>query len=183
MIRGSSYGWTSSRPRCDWICSQRDCASQAVDLASFDRTVQQLRQLYREERFDSLEENPSCLLDAKTRFQSGKSGAAAVYWVFRRQMPAPGVAAEERARVQKWKAERPKSVFARFAELRLQYALAWNARGSGYAGTVPDTGWTAFANGLHATEQALRAADSSHNVPQALSARRKLSWSRRRAVR
>lgn len=140
--------------------SERNCGSRAVDLASFEGTVQQLRILYREEKFDSLEDNLSCLLDTKARFQSGKTGAAAVYWMFRRQMPAPGVAAEERARVQKWNAEQPKSVFARFAELRLQYALAWNARGSGFAGTVPDSGWTAFAKALRATEQALRAADA-----------------------
>jgi hypothetical protein len=116
--------------------------------------------------FGPLDENLSCLLDSKARFQSGKSGAAAVYWVFRRQMPAPGVAAEERARVQKWKTERPKSVFARFAELRLQYALAWNARGSGFAGSVPDTGWTTFAEGLRATEQALQGANEDvRNTP------------------
>lgn len=146
--------------------SQHNCASQFVDFANFDGTVQRLRQLYQEEKFDSLEENLSCLLDAKARFQSGKPGAAAVYWVFRRQMPGPGVAEEERARVQRWKQERPKSLFASFAELRLQYALAWNARGSGYAGTVADTGWTTFAEGLRATEQALRGADADlRNTP------------------
>jgi hypothetical protein len=139
--------------------SQRDCASQVVNLKNFDGTVQRLRQLYREEKFDALDENLSCLLDTKARFQSGKPGAAAVYWMFRRQMPGPGTAPDERTRVLKWKAKRPKSIFPRFAELRLQYALAWDARGSGAAASVSDTGWTSFSEGLRATEQALRRAD------------------------
>ena len=59
---------------------------------------------------------------------------------------------------------------------------AWRACWSTRA--MPSRSGNYLPNSIRLTSTiASRAADSSHNVPQALSARRKLSWSRRRAVR
>jgi hypothetical protein len=49
-------------------------------------------------------------------------------------------------------------MFVRFAELRLRYAMAWNARGADVAGNVPTEGWRLFNEGLAQTEQAILAA-------------------------
>lgn len=130
----------------------------AVDYASHEGTVQRLRQLYRESNFSQLEETLTCLMRSPQRFQSGKTGASAVYWLFRREMPAPGVDPSALSHLSKWKEQQPQSVFVRFAELRLRYAMAWNDRGSDFARNVPAEGWRLFNEKLAQTEQAILAA-------------------------
>ena len=138
----------------------------AVDYASHEETVQRLRQLYRASNFSQLDETLSCLMRSPERFQSGKTGASAVYWLFRREMPAPGVNPSTLSHLMKWKAQHPQSVFVSFAELRLRYATAWNARGSDVARNVPTEGWRLFNEGLAQTEQAiLIAPDELKNSP------------------
>jgi len=86
----------------------QQCARMAaVDYARHDGTVQHLRQLYRARQFSQLDETLSCLTRSPERFQSGKSGASAVYWLFRREMPAPGVNPSVSSHLLKWKQERP----------------------------------------------------------------------------
>src|SRR5882672_40487 len=137
----------------------QQCARMAaVDYARHDGTVQHLRQLYRAGNFSQLDETLSCLTRSPERFQSGKSGASAVYWLFRREMPAPGVNPSVSSHLLKWKQERPQSVFVHFAELRLRYAMAWNSRGSDFARKVPAEGWRLFNEGLAETERAVLAA-------------------------
>lgn len=139
--------------------STQSCAGKAgVDYAQFEGTVQNLRQQYRSGRFSQLDETLYCLTKSPERFQSGKSGASAVYWMFRREMPGPGVNPDESNHLQKWKHEKPQSMFVRFGELRLQYATSWNARGSDVASKVTKENWQRFNEGLAKAEQAVLAA-------------------------
>jgi len=139
---------------------------QAVDYSSHDNTVQRLRQLYQAGNFAQLDEALSCLLRSPERFRSGKPGASAVYWMFRRQMPGPGTDPSEALHVRRWKQAMPQSMFAQFAELRLQYAMAWNARGSDYARDTPREGMRLFSEGMRSTEQAvLKAPAALKNTP------------------
>lgn len=127
-----------------------------VDYLDQDETILRLRAMYREERFAELDAILGCLMRDDRDFSTGKPAVAAVYQVFRRQMPAPGVALEEIGRVQRWaQQQQPPSVFAEFAALRLRYSFAWNARGGAVASKVSDGGWTSFRDGLGETEKAL----------------------------
>jgi Domain of unknown function (DUF4034) len=134
----------------------QQCAKvEAINYASHDKTVQNLRQIYQSSRFSQLDEILFCLIRSPERFQSGKSGASAVYWLFRREMPAPGLSPSALSHLLKWKKEKPQSAFVRFAELRLQYATAWNMRGSNVARDVPTEAWRMFNDALAKTEQAI----------------------------
>lgn len=143
------------------------CAKlKVVDYSDHDRTVLNLRELYQAGEFVQLDDALACLAHSSKRFQNGKLGASAVYWTFRRQMPAPGVRPTESLHVQRWKRERPNSDFAQFAELRLMYAMAWNARGSGFARSVSEEEWQNFRQGLQETERAiLKTPLSLKNMP------------------
>jgi hypothetical protein len=118
----------------------------------------QLKTLYESERFESLETTMSCLMRSSTRLQSGHSGPGAVYAFYRLQMPTPGARIEEAARVDRWRKEKPKSLFSEFADLRLRYALAWTARGGNYAADVAAERWRQFLVGIADAERGLRMA-------------------------
>jgi len=130
----------------------RDCIGEDDD---YDDTVQRLRRLYQGRKFVELDATLACLLRGSSRFGSGRTGSSAVYWMFRRQMPAPGASQGEVAHIQDWRQQQPDSIFAEFADLRLKYAMAWNARGTSYAREVPDAAWKAFSQGLVDTEHAV----------------------------
>ncbi|EJL77386.1 hypothetical protein PMI15_04708 [Polaromonas sp. CF318] len=136
--------------------SQKDCSLLSeINYNNHDEAVSYLRQLYQTSNFGDLDATLTCLLRDSKRFQSGKTGASAAYWFFRREMPAPGVEAGQGARVKEWQKQKPDSIFPAFANLRLQYALAWNARGSSYAKDVPGGGMQSFQQGLLQTEKSL----------------------------
>jgi tetratricopeptide (TPR) repeat protein len=127
-------------------------ASQLTDIAS---AVQQVRELYRTERFDELERTLDSMLASTRRFRSGATGASAAYWAFRLELRAPGVDAAEEGRVARWKAAVPKSRYAAFTEARYWYAAGWNTRGSGYAGSVAGEAWQVMEERLARAEDIL----------------------------
>lgn len=132
-------------------CSQRS----SINYDSFDKTVNLLRQKYQAGEFSELEDSLNCLLENPKKFRSGRLGSSAAYWMFRRQLPAPGVNPDERKRVLEWLTQHPNSIFAELAELRLMYALAWNKRGSAYVNTTPEENLQSFIEQMKKTEQAL----------------------------
>ncbi|MES2972536.1 MAG: DUF4034 domain-containing protein [Pseudomonadota bacterium] len=138
---------------------QLEChRNSLINYADYDLTVERLRQLFVTKRFLELEEALKCLHLGTQRFASGKSGDSAVYWVFRKQMPAPGARATDLALADQWKKEIPHSIFAEFSALRHQYAMAWNARGSGYANEVTGKAWQSFEQAISdVNQQALKA--------------------------
>lgn len=132
--------------------------SVAFDLSSMNNTVAGLLSLYSSERYQQLDEALGCLMRPEVSFSSGRPGASAAYWFYRKQMPAPGADAAEPARIAKWKAQRPGSAFAKFAELRFSYADAWRARGGAYASQTPDEALKLFMQKLGECEKAILAA-------------------------
>lgn len=136
--------------------SSKDCALLSeINYNNHDEAVAHLRHLYQTSNFTDLDTILACLVRDPRRFQSGKPGASAAYWFFRREMPAPGVDTAQGARIKEWQRQKPDSVFPAFAALRLQYALAWNARGSSPAKDVPGGGMHSFQQGLLYTEKLL----------------------------
>lgn len=136
-------------------------AADCMGTSDPDRAVQSLQTLYRQEQFTPLDAAMACLMKAQGSFSSGKPGAAAVYWMFRRQMPAPGADASETARIARWRQQRPSSVFAEFAGHRLQYANAWAARGMAPAARVGEPAWASFETQLTQAESGLLAASAA----------------------
>lgn len=135
----------------------RDTSNQcdklsAIDYTDWDLTVTQLRSLFQKDDFARLEEALTCLMESKQRFQSGKPGASAVYWLFRNEMHAPGPINAAAAHVGRWQHELPNSIFAEFGDLRIRYVVAWNSRGNGYARDVTLNGMEGFQQGLHNLE-------------------------------
>src|SRR4051812_21389366 len=130
-------------------------AADCMATTEQDQAVQRLQILYRQEQFAKLDAAMACLMAAPAGFSSGKPGGAAVYWMFRRQMPAPGADASEAARIARWRQQRPASMFAEFGGYRLQYANAWAARGMSAADRVGQTAWASFDTQLTQVEAGL----------------------------
>jgi hypothetical protein len=135
------------------------CEQQpSIDYASHADTVARLRTLYQTGAFADLDRALECLMTSSRTFTTGQPGSSAVYWMYRRQMPAPRVDPAETERVRVWRSTRKASRFAEFAELRLRCALAWHARGGGYAGDVSPEAWKQFKEGLAGAEAAMHQA-------------------------
>ncbi|HEY8356422.1 MAG TPA: DUF4034 domain-containing protein [Ramlibacter sp.] len=133
-------------------------ACAALDFTDEDASLSVLRRLYHEEQFAELDAALDCLLQDQRRFSSGKPSSAIAYLLFRRQMMAPGATPADLQRVQRWAQQRPQSMFAEFAALRLRYAFAWNIRGGGFASQITEAQMRGFTEGMAATEEALRRA-------------------------
>jgi len=146
----------ANTPQSPSTVSVKDCALLSeINYQDQNEVIARLRHLYQASNFAELDATLACLLNDPKKFQSGKPGASAVYWFFRREMPAPGVEDAQAARVKAWQKQKPDSVFAAFAELRLMYALAWNVRGSDYAKDTPGGSMQAFQQGLLQSEKLL----------------------------
>lgn len=148
---------TGNLPQPEVQAVMTDCLKGNDD---HDEMVERLRGLYRSQKFDVLDAMLACLMRNSSRFTSGRMGSSAVYWMFRRQMPAPGTNLGEIQYVQAWRQQRPDSIFAEFSHLRYKYSMAWNSRGSGYAQGVSEDRWKVFHQGLADTERALLAASN-----------------------
>lgn len=129
-----------------------------VDFTNLNGTVEGLLSLYSSEHYRQLDKALNCLMQPEVHFDSGRSGASAAYWFYRKQMPAPAADEAEPGRIAKWRADSPQSVFAKFAELRFTYSDAWRIRGGGYAAQTPDEAMKLFLKKLGECEQAILAA-------------------------
>jgi len=138
-----------------------------IDYKDHDRTVRSVQSMYQQQQFSTLESMLNCLMSNPQRFSSGKLGASAVYWAFRRQMPAPGIdPAVEAARIKNWQQAYPDSIFAKFAFLRLMYGMAWLARGGGYVQETSRSSMQEFLYRLAETESSmLKVEPALRNTP------------------
>ena len=128
----------------------------AIMYDDYEGTLGNLRGLYRSARFAELDAALDCLMKSPRAFRSGRPGSGAVYWMYRRELVAPNlVAADAAAHIQAWRRQRPASIYAEFASLRLMYAAAWQTRGSAFSNKVPEQEMRTFVQGLFATEKAL----------------------------
>lgn len=130
----------------------------AINYADEDDSINFLRMLYQEERFGDLDAILGCLMTDARELSSGKPASALAYQVFRREMRAPGATQADLQRVERWAQQRPPSMFAELAALRLRYAFSWNVRGGAPASKVGEERLRAFHQGLADTEAALHRA-------------------------
>jgi len=132
-----------------------ECSSILIDWSNYDKTLDSLSSNYKSENFLAVDSAIDCLMTSKNTFVSGKPGAVATYWFFRNEMHAPGANAEDVKRIEKWKSAVKGSEYANFAELRLMYSQAWNARGTKYAGETSADQFKRFKEKLLLTEKAI----------------------------
>lgn len=125
---------------------QPAAVAAAETLTSFEDERQAFRRsvasLLLAERFDELESRATALRREKTRFSSG---APMLFDFYEGLNPiASHVPRDQRqnhhARLEKWQAQRPKSVTPRIPLIREQAYLGWESRGEGSAATVTAEG-------------------------------------------
>lgn len=156
----SRYPWDTRPANCLDHPKTLECAHE--DWPNFDETVRRITYLYQAENFLLLERALAEITTTNPKFSSGQPALSAVYWSFRRLMPAPGINPIEGERIARWKKSFPNSYFVKFAEARFLYASAWNVRGSGYAGSVSKESWELYTERLQRSEEILL------NAPQSL---------------
>jgi hypothetical protein len=163
-VGGATLAQTPSPSRYPWDARPATCLNESRAAApecaldnwpTFDETVQRVAFLYQTEQFPLLERALADIVSSNKRYVSGNPASSAAYWAFRRLMPGPGVPSGTKDRVARWRAAIPQSYFVVFAEARYQYGNAWNARGSGYAGSVSKESWELFSTRLREAEQVL----------------------------
>jgi hypothetical protein len=132
------------------------CVSQQpMYLQSMNLMANMLGSYYTSGSYELLDDTLNCLMVPEVRFESGRSGASGVYWFYRTQFPASGVAEGEAERIANWKSASRHSKFAEFADLRLLYSNAWGARGNEYANKTPEESMQEFKRRLDQTETAI----------------------------
>ena len=133
------------------------CASSLIDWSSYEETLQSLKIAYHSDQFEALDNALDCLLENNNKqiFNTGITGAAAAYWFFRKEMPAPGANNQDEARIRKWKNAIPNSPYHYFAKLRLLYSKAWKYRGTKYANKTSKEQFSRFNDQLILTEKAI----------------------------
>lgn len=137
----------------------QECASSLIDWSDYDKTLKSMQTAYHSGKYSSLDNALNCLTEENSTFTSGKSGSIAVYIFFRNEMPGPGADEEDALRIKRWKENNRDSKFTRFADLRLMYAQAWNARGNKYAHETAEEQFSRFKGRLLQTELAILEAD------------------------
>lgn len=138
----------------------QECKSPLIDWSDYDKTLAALKTEYHNENFSTVENTLDCLMKSKKVFSSGKLGSTASYWFFRNEMRAPGASEEDELRIKKWKATIKNSPYAKFAEFRLLYAQAWNARGQRFGNQTSENQADQFKEKLLLAEAAIRAKDN-----------------------
>jgi Domain of unknown function (DUF4034) len=130
------------------------------DIKSVKYFMANIRELFSEERFGALD----CIADGarttKARFASGGWKLNVFYLAI---VEPQGHATEEDwaahlAILDRWVSARPKSITARVAMADAYSSYAWNARGSGYAGTVTPNGWKLFSERIDRAKEILKEA-------------------------
>ena len=133
----------------------QECSSPLIKWRDYDQTLINLSTAYNNESYVLIESALNCLMNSKTTFTSGKPGSVATYWFYRNEMHAPGADETDELRIRTWKKTIKNSPYANFAELRLLYSQAWNARGTKYANDTSEDQFKRFEEKLLFTEQAI----------------------------
>jgi len=145
----------------------RPCVElSGADYSSHNQTVKRLVDLYQTASYTKLEDALGCLMRTSHKFSTGQPGSSAVYWMFRRLMPAPGMDARQPELVSAWRKAFPNSTMVEFAELRLRYAHAWNTRGGEVAGMTAESAMRSFRQQMVDAEVAMsRASEELKQTP------------------
>ncbi|MES2260471.1 MAG: hypothetical protein V4724_18270 [Pseudomonadota bacterium] len=103
-----------------------------------------LQEMWQKSDFDGLETQLQSWCKGKERFRDGRSKLL----LFETSLHSMFINWKswdaDRAKLERWKAERPGTLSQAMAETIFWRAYAWNARGSGYAHKVPKEAWELF---------------------------------------
>ena len=143
------------------ISSLAVCNSEIAYDEGLWPTVSALRAAYQQERYLKLEAALHCLMREEVLLLSGHPGAAAAYWLFRKEIHGKADLSEVRRQISSWEVLVPGSDYVAFAKLRLLYAQAWAVRGNRYASKTSQKQFQGFYDYLMSAERAIMAADDS----------------------
>lgn len=122
---------------------------EEFNLHLLDRYQEGIRALFKQEKFEALDQTADAARTTKARLTGGFWTIHLIYLAL--MTPAEGTydASEndwtlQLVRLQRWTAQRPDSITARVALAGAQLQYAWRARGGGYADKVTDDGWRVF---------------------------------------
>lgn len=136
--------------------SEDDCDNKLYHWEKYVYALWIVRDTYNNEDFERLDYLLECLVkNPDKRFPSGKSGYAAAYWFFRKEISGPIKSTEVEERVGRWIKERPNSKYAQFGLIRLTYAKAWTARGGRYSNKTDKDAFAEFFRLLKKAEEEL----------------------------
>lgn len=120
--------------------------------------------LLKSEKFDELD----CIADharsGKEKFSGGGWRLHTIYAALGSPIQYPVTQATQEdwkmhlLRLQRWTADRPKSITPRVALAGAYVEYAWDARGQGYSDTVSDSGWKLFEERIGEAQQVLKEA-------------------------
>jgi hypothetical protein len=151
-----TYPWDNRPKKClmEGAPQVGPCAP-VDDYPSPERVNQYIQNLYYNDTFRLLERYLTGLAASGKRFQDGQHPEEVLLRAFTNLMimgAQHGNAVERNAA---WRREAPGSKFVLYAEAARLRALAWNARGTGYAHTVSPESWELFALRLQEAERVL----------------------------
>jgi hypothetical protein len=143
-------------------CTFSDAAfDTATDIHALDKYQDAVAQQLKQGKFSELD----CLANASRTTKARFSGGA---WKLRNlyiglTSPRPGHPTQEdwrrhMALVTQWTQARPRSITARIVLAESYVSYGWDARGSGYADDVSDSGWKLFGQRAEKARQILNAA-------------------------
>ncbi|MDQ3621745.1 MAG: DUF4034 domain-containing protein [Verrucomicrobiota bacterium] len=116
----------------------------------------EFREAYDHRRFDDLEQRAAKLRAAREVFGNGSWKILQFYNSFECRDDEPESMWELHDRIhQEWIAAKPESITACVAYADFLTGYAWQARGSGYAGTVTEKGWALFGERLASAREVL----------------------------
>lgn len=139
----------------------------SVDIHTIPDYIGAIARILKEEKFEELD----CLADSvrsgKEKFPGGMWKIHILYQGLNSPVQFPMHATQEDwdihlQRLQRWVTARPKSVTARVALASAYLGYAEDARGTGYANTVSESGWKLFGE---RTAEAKRILDEASSLP------------------
>jgi len=135
---------TSSDPMTDLLHLPPGITAEGT-LNFLDGFQEEIRQLFEQEKFETIDMIADQSRSAKKRFAGGFWAIRNIYMAL--STPRRGSNAGEAEwqlhgeRLKKWIVQRPNSITARVALAEAYQSYGWKARGSGPAGSVTEDGW------------------------------------------
>ena len=137
------------------------CAARA-DWSNFSETSDRISTLFAREDYDLIARAEKEVGFSNAQFPSGEYFFDAWYVALRYFFEHKGTNGGEY--IDSWSASRGKDGYIKLAQALIRYGEAWNARGSGFAGTVSKESWDLFYRKLEQADSLLD--EASPNVKQ-----------------
>ena len=148
--------WDERPPKCFAPDAPQSGQCQPPESYPDAETVsRRVSMLYFNETYPQLERYLSELVDSKKRFPDGVYPEEVIFKSLVNLMWGSVDNGAGREGNAAWRKAVPESKFVTFADAQLLRQAAWNARGTGYASTVPKEAWELFAIRLQESEQLL----------------------------